>query len=322
MGLVEAYQKVKASIVAFVPKFHIIEPNASLPQFPPIFGTGFIVGEGLIVTNDHVIKKISRLPRPPDCPPNIWPVNCLFLCYDPLPGVATIHLEVLDVLSIVGFETGEIYYGPPKPDIAFVHVKMKGLPHVNVRYNHSDIVEGREIATAGFPMGTHTLMAPGYLHQITPTLQRGIISAVLPFQCESPHALMINVMVQGGASGSPVFLADNGDVIGVLYAGLEDIKSTLSVSSNGAKNLDPSLHAHLFKAPTNISYVVPAHYIEKMLEVIINEERCKFPEDTPSLEKYIETAKVVVMKPGDPQLIEKWEGPDSLKRTIKTIKPD
>jgi S1-C subfamily serine protease len=77
MGLVESYQKIKPSIVAFVPKFHVYEPNTSLPQFPPIFGTGFIVADGLAVTNDHVVRAISKLPKPPDCPDDIWPVNCL-----------------------------------------------------------------------------------------------------------------------------------------------------------------------------------------------------------------------------------------------------
>jgi hypothetical protein len=248
--------------------------------------------------------------------------NCLFLYYDIDRGVFTTHLEVIGVFSVGEFQHGEIYYGPPKPDIAFIHIKMKGLPIVNIRYNAKDIVEGQEIATAGFPMGTHTLTAPGYLHQITPTLQKGIISAVLPFQCEAPHSLMINVMVQGGASGSPVFLADTGDVIGVLYAGLEDIKSTISLSQSDKRNLDPSTHSHLFKTPTNISYVVPAHYIEKMLDLIMNAENFKFPEDTPYFEKYMKTAEVVTIKPGEPQIIQKWEGPDSIKRKIKKIKPN
>ncbi|GAJ23629.1 unnamed protein product, partial [marine sediment metagenome] len=33
---------------------------------------------------------------------------------------------------------------------------------------------------------------------------------------------MINIMSQGGASGSPVFLPETGEVIGVLYGSLEE----------------------------------------------------------------------------------------------------
>src|SRR5260370_8790405 len=91
-----------------------------------------------------------------------------------------------------------------------------------------------------------TLTAPGWIHQVTPTLQRGIISAVLPFTCTTPHAYAINVMVQGGASGSPVFLSESGEVIGVLYAGLNDPRVTL-------------LTPDLYTVPTNIRYVVPSH---------------------------------------------------------------
>jgi len=199
-------------------------------------------------------------------------------------------------------EIGKAYYGPPKPDVAFVHVKMKGLPKANVKYDLKEIKEGQEIATAGFPMGTETLMAPGYLHQLTPTLQKGIISAVLPFECESPHAIMVNVMVQGGASGSPVFLPDTGDVIGVLYGSLSDTRQTKSGLPNNIREniekMETSIHSHFFDAPTNISYVVPAHYIEKMLQQLKDEPNMKVPEDALTLKEHINTAEHVVRKRG------------------------
>jgi hypothetical protein len=114
-----------------------------------------------------------------------------------------------------------------------------------------------EIATAGFPMGTDALSAPGWIHQMTPTLQRGIVSAVLPFTCNTPHGFAINVMTQGGASGSPVFYPNTGEVAGVLYGGLFDIGLT--------KGKD------LYKVPTNISYVVPSHYIKRILTTALQE---------------------------------------------------
>jgi len=82
--------------------------------------------------------------------------------------------------------------------------------------------EGAAIATAGYPMGTRTLTAPGYLNRISPMLQTGIISAVHRFPCAIPHGFTINVMTRGGASGSPVFRPDDGAVIGALYAGLHE----------------------------------------------------------------------------------------------------
>lgn len=327
MTLIESYARIKPTIVAFIPKFQpVYDANEPLPEFPPIFGTGFLVDEGIVVTNDHVVREISKLPKPPDCPPDVWPVQCLLWHFIPEKGLATISLEVTGLMRIGKMETGEAYYGPPKPDLAFVRVKMKGLPKANVKYDLKEIKEGQEIATAGFPMGTKTLMAFGYLHQLTPTLQKGIISAVLPFECESPHAIMINVMAQGGASGSPVFLPDTGDVIGVLYASLDEPRQTKSVLPDNIKaNIEkmvPSIHSHLFAAPTNISYVVPAHYIEKMLQQLKDEPNMKVPEDALTLEEHINTAEHVVRKRGETPLVKVWDGPDTTRRTIERQTPD
>jgi len=327
MTLTESYAKIKRTVVAFVPKFlPVNRPGESAPEFPPIFGTGFIIDEGVVVTNDHVIRAIARLPRPRDCPPDVWPVNCLLWHFVPEKGMATIPLDVLGVFTIDQMETGEIYYGPPKPDVAFVQVKMKGLPKVNVKFELKEIKEGQEIATAGFPMGTEALTAPGYLHQLTPTLQKGIISAVLPFECETPHAIMINVMVQGGASGSPVFLPDTGDVIGVLYAGLQETRQTISrlpsKISKDIEKLEPSLHSHVCTVPANISYVVPAHYIEKMLHGIKEDPNAKLADDTLTLDEYIIKAEHAVVKPREPLPLKIWKGTDTVKRTIQKTSPD
>jgi S1-C subfamily serine protease len=327
MTLIESYEKVKPAVVAFTPKFHpVYHPDEPPPAFPPIFGTGFIIDDGIVITNDHVVKIIPRLPRPPDCPRDIWPLSCLLMHSISEKRMATIWMDVIGVIGIKHMEHGKHYYGSAKPDIAFVHVKMKKLPCVNVKYNLQEIKEGREIATAGFPMGTETLTAPGYLHQLTPTLQTGIISAVLPFQCETPHSLMINVMVQGGASGSPVFLPETGDVIGVLYGGLNEKRTTeFDLPKKIEKEIqefEPSLHSHILSAPTNISYVVPAHYIKKMMKSVKEEKALEFPEDTLSLEECIKQTQHVERRPGNPPLFQIWEGEEKIKRTIKTETPN
>jgi S1-C subfamily serine protease len=327
MNLTEAYEKIKPAIVAFTPKFHpIYNLDESPPIFPQIFGTGFIIDDGIVVTNEHVIKEFSKLPKPPDCPVDVWPVDCLLLYYIPDQGIAPIYMDVIGVIGISQMKHGNAYYGPPKPDIAFVLIKMKNLPHVKVEYDLKEIKEGKDIATAGFPMGTNTLTAPGYLHQLTPTLQKGIISAILPFQCETPHSIMVNVMVQGGASGSPVFLPENGEVIGVLYAGLEDTKHTKtglpSEIREKIEKIETSIHSHLFTAPTNISYVVPAHYIKNMLKTIKKIIKLKLPEDTLTLEEYIKRAKKIEIKPGEGSPMKIWKNEKMLTRTINIKSPN
>lgn len=246
MGLRDSYRVVKRSIVAFCPKYIAGKTAGGPPLFPPIIGTGFIVAEsGIVCTNDHVVRAFKKAFRPPGLPDADWGVYALML-YMTEAGQLEIPLEVIGVGVVGEFKAGPAYYGPPKPDVAFVHVRARGLPALEIS-NEDHVVEGTELATAGYPMGTDALTAPGYVHQITPTLQRGIVSAVLPFECEKPHAFTINVMTQGGASGSPVFDPETGRVAGVLYAGLNDIGVT------EAKDL--------YRVPTNISYVVPAHLL-------------------------------------------------------------
>ena len=324
MNLEESYQKVKPSIVAFVPKFRpVYDPREPDPEFPPIFGTGFIVADGLVVTNDHVARAISRLPKPPDCPEELWPVTCILLYLIPNKGVAAVKIDVIGVFGIEKATMGECYYGPPKPDIAFVHINMKDLPCVQVKYNPKEIKEGREVATAGFPMGTDTLTAPGYLHQITPTLQKGIISAILPFECDNPHALMINVMTQGGASGSPVFMPESGDVIGVLYAGLQDMQRTLNIKPKDPTRNDPSVHSHIYEITTNASYVVPSYYIVDMLAMISKDENFKITDETPSLKKRIEEGNFAERNTGKGIEYARWDtdSREKVERKIKQIIP-
>jgi hypothetical protein len=98
-------------------------------------------------------------------------------------------------------------------------VKAKGLPRVELEGNTDKLVEGVEVGTIGYPMGTDALRAPGWVNQFGPFLQRGIIGAILPTRCKAPHSFVINLVSLGGASGSPVFLAESGHVIGVLQFG-------------------------------------------------------------------------------------------------------
>ena len=199
---------------------------------PPIFGTGAFIGDGLVATNKHVVAMFSKLWKPQNKHPEGWPVLCYYFHEVPGEGMMEIPIEVMGVFVPQKLKVKGYYYGPEIPDIAFVKVKVRGIPSLKVNSSGNDLTEGKEIATAGFPMGTEALMAPGYLHQFTPILQRGIISAVLPFRCSTPHAVMINVMCQGGASGSPVFFPGSPELVGVLYGSLVDRASGQTMPTN------------------------------------------------------------------------------------------
>lgn len=269
MNLSDTYEKVKPSIVAFTLRRCLTATNSEnlnndQPSFPPILGTGFIIDKkGIIATNDHVAEKLEK-PAGLSSFPNSE--SCyqatIFKITD--GGLIAIPLEIWEVCRPKKRrKTKEPFYGPDKPDIAFVTVKAKDLPALEL--DISELKEGTEVATAGFPMGRVLLTAPGWLHQIGPTLQKGIISALLPFHQAVPHAYAINIMIQSGASGSPVFLPENGKVIGIMDSSL----------NNPAKNEQ----GDKYNIPTNISYATPSYLIAKFFKNVEAKDPFELPED-------------------------------------------
>ncbi len=274
MKLTESYRRVRECIVAFSPKQLLIKQGEPLPEIFPIFGTGVIIREyGLIVTNDHVVEAFKSIPKPPNSTQNTSGIVAIFFKHTG-NTLKQVPLDVCATIRINNFIPGTSYFGPPKPDIAFVMVKAKGLPFVEID-NSTILEEGLEVATAGFPLGDLALTAPGWLHQVTPTLQKGIISAVLPFMCSHPHAFTINIMVQGGASGSPIFLPETGKILGILYGSLTEPNHT----SEGLR----------YSSPTNISYVVPSNFFSEPLKQLENDPKFQPPKDALTLEEILTT---------------------------------
>jgi hypothetical protein len=298
MTLPQVFEIVRPAVVAFSPKYI---PGGMRPSTAPIIGTGFIVGEGLAVTNDHVIDALLRLPRPSEVSRDDIPFTASLFHFieksqfpnAPTDGLARIPLEVLGFFKAGDLQFAEsgYYYGPRRPDFSIVHLKAKGLPSISLMPNASNVTEGTEVATLGYPTGLDLLAAPGWLHQIGPTLQRGIISGILPFRCAAPHGFLIEVSSLGGASGSPVFLTDDPRAIGVLHAGFQNAARTFMFDHGGVP-----LERDYVNLPTALSYVLPAFFIEAALRAVSNDQRFPFPPDTKSLDEMLASAGYVVMK--------------------------
>lgn len=198
MGLPNTYARIRKSIVAIVRKYEILNEGDPKPEIPFILGTGFIVDDGLIATNDHIVKIIDSQPKPPNVPQDEWPVMCIMFVEMNECDFAMIPLNILGKMVVTSHDPKGVWYGEKTPDLGFIRVKAKGLPILPLNTDWNILQEGMELATAGFPMGRNTLTAPGYLHHFGPTLQTGVLSALLPFPRSRPHAFIINVVSQGG----------------------------------------------------------------------------------------------------------------------------
>lgn len=117
------------------------------------------------------------------------------------------------------------------PDFAFAEIDLHGLPCLDISAEANVIEVGSEIVTLGFPMGEKYLSpySTDAVSQITPFARHGIISSVLPCACKHPHGFSIDVLSESGASDSPIFLAEEGTVIGILHAGFDHAPVTYGV---------------------------------------------------------------------------------------------
>jgi hypothetical protein len=135
------------------------------------------------------------------------------------------------VSSVSSFESSGPFFGQEKPDIAFVQIDVQEVPSLDICGDSNTIEVGLEVATMGFPMGEQPLMPyhQTKASQISAFARKGIVSSVLPCACADPHGFSIDVLSEGGASGSPIFRIDDPAVIGILHAGFPGAPITYGV---------------------------------------------------------------------------------------------
>jgi len=168
----------------------------------------------------------------------------------------TIDVNASNVLG--EFTSTDVWFGNAVPDIGFVQLKVSDTKFLKLASEVFYVKVGMPIATLGYPMGSIPLsVLAGRLNQLTPFIRQGIVSSVFPFPGARPHGFTIDIIQQGGSSGSPILNPENGNVIGMMSAGILDWDS-------GRSNVATLRYSQ----NTNISIVEPAHIIKLALEQV------------------------------------------------------
>lgn len=205
------------------------------PLSTVIIGTGFLVSaDGHIMTNHHVARAFIVEKDGKIGVRNALARAVLFVdaTGQQIPG----HGVAVGGFGAIPFPIVEVAapsvapdiltHYESAPDLAVCRINIQALdekkiarpPHLTLG-NSENVRAGDEVGTLGFPLGLTLTPHDGRLRQMTPIAQKGVIAAVLPFaSARNPHAFQLDISINGGSSGSPLFRAETGEVVGVVFA--------------------------------------------------------------------------------------------------------
>jgi len=231
--LADVIDGVRPSIVGVGTAYPPRQPRRKGPAVT-YRGTGFVVGNGRqVITNAHVL---------PD-------------------EVDAENREALVVFSGRGAKAQatpvRVVRKDEEHDLALLEMTDRVMPALALG-SDSDVREGQAIAFTGYPMG----MVLG----LYPVTHRGIVSVIAPVarpaedsrsinaaqmrRLRSPFdAFQLDATAYPGNSGSPVYLAATGVVIGVIN----------SVAIKESRE-------SLLEKPSGISYAIPVSHVKALLQ--------------------------------------------------------
>lgn len=233
MKISKIIEKNKNSIILVA--LYIPVPGENNKGKVSIRGTGFIISRGgQFITCAHVYKQI--------------PQNELSYLEVSVPGKT-------DEKGITHYDRYKVKLlkMDEENDFALMQIisdEKKKFEPIQEFCNSESVKEGDEVVFIGYPLATELL---GMQFGITMSTNHCIISSVKRRARDgSLHFFMVDTHINKGSSGSPVFLKDTGEVIGVTN---RRISQRISLPDGKT-----------FEIPANMGICIPAKYINNLIK--------------------------------------------------------
>ena len=177
-----------------------------------VIGSGFLVSDTVVLSNRHVADALQETKKP---------INWWFLSFIvPVDGGWSergFRMKKAMMASPQRLDTALFGFAPDKQ-------RSEGLRPV--QFGSLDLISvGRPIAMCGYLHGDALLdLSQFEIRRFGPVLHQGYISALAPHEAVEPREIvsfLTDIGAGGGFSGSPVFLPEDGSVIGLHFAGNE-----------------------------------------------------------------------------------------------------
>ena len=233
-ALSQTITAVKPSIVGVGTHAPLRRPPSSL------MGTGFVVGNGnLIATNAHVLPDANKFRKDEQL--------VVFIGSGAKPEIRTATVVATD----------------DEHDLALLSIGGNPLRPLKLG-NAASVTEGLEIAFTGFPIGavlglypvTHTGIISAVTPVVIPARRARELSAAQITTLKNPYFVyQLDAVAYPGNSGSPLYMAGDGTVIGIIN-----------------KVLVKSRKETILSDPSAITYAIPINYLQSILAKSTNRE--------------------------------------------------
>ena len=194
-------------------------------------GTGFVFGDGsLVATNYHVVSQ--------ELDPKVVQYHIVFSGTGRAPNIHRAEIIAKDAIH----------------DLAILKLDTQLTPVVLA--DDKMLSDGAEVLLTGFPIGailglypaTHRGIVAASSPDVIPSVNSNLLSNTLLEKLKKPYLIyQLDITAYPGNSGSPLYNAETGEVVGVLN------KVFIKESKEA-----------VLEKPSGISYAIPIKYLKEL----------------------------------------------------------